>query len=85
MCQFLKGIREYTRIGPTHIRLLAAILQYAEKRQMHNPICIFSKELMERARILGAGTFIKISGNCMSMFITGTFPPVITFRKSYLF
>ncbi len=59
LSQFLKGIREDGRIGPTHISLFVAILQFAEERQMHNPICVFSKELMELAKISGAGTFYK--------------------------
>lgn len=57
--QFLKSIREDGRIGPTHISLFVAILQYAEERQLQNPICVFSKEIMPMAKISGIGTFNK--------------------------
>jgi hypothetical protein len=59
LSQFLKGIRNDGRIGLTHISLYLAILQYAEERQMQNPICVFRKELMELAKISGAGTYYK--------------------------
>jgi hypothetical protein len=59
LSKFLKGIRDDGRIGPTHISLFLAILQYAEERQLQDPICVFSKELMELAKISGAGTYYK--------------------------
>ena len=57
--QFLRSIREDGRIGPTHISLFVAILQYAEERGMHNPICVFSKDLMPSAKISTMGTYNK--------------------------
>jgi len=59
LSQFLKSIRGDGRIGHTHISLYLAILQYAEERQLQNPICVYRKELMELAKISGAGTYYK--------------------------
>ena len=56
---FLQEVRSDGRIGPSHISLFVAILQYAEERGMHNSICVFSKDLMPSAKISTMGTYNK--------------------------
>ena len=56
---FLNGARNDGRIGPSHISLFIAILQYAEERQGQNPVRVFSRELMPLAKISGSATFNK--------------------------
>jgi hypothetical protein len=54
---FLAGIREDPRIGPTHISLFVAILQYRNDHGFTNPVCVFGKDLMLLAKISAAGTY----------------------------
>ena len=57
--QFLSAVRSDGRIGPSHISLFISILQYAEDNQGHNPVYVFSKELMPLAKISGTATLNK--------------------------
>lgn len=56
---FLKEAREDGRIGPSHITLFLAILQYAEEKGGNKSIVVFSWELMPLAKISGIATFNK--------------------------
>lgn len=56
---FFQAIREDSRISPTHISLFMAIIQMWTKSNYQNPIRVFSRDLMELAKISGAATFFK--------------------------
>ena len=56
--RFMNEVREDGRIGPSHISLFIAILQYANL-QGENPICVFSRDLMPLAKISATATFNK--------------------------
>lgn len=58
LSRFLNEVGDDGRIGPSHISLYIAILQYAE-RYGENPVCAFSRDLMPLAKISGSATFNK--------------------------
>ncbi len=55
----LERIQNDNRLGPSHISLFIAILQYADKTEMKNPVSVYRKQLMPMAKILARGTFDK--------------------------
>jgi hypothetical protein len=54
---FFAGIREDPRINPVHISLYMAIMQHWNKNNCKSPICVFSWELMQLAKISGVATY----------------------------
>lgn len=56
---FLTKIRDDPRVGPTHISLFMAILQMASGKKIDEPISLFSKDLMQMAKISGIATYTK--------------------------
>jgi hypothetical protein len=59
---FFDAIRDDNRIGPTHISLFMAIVYYWVKNDCKNPVCIFSRDLMQLAKISGLSTYYKSVG-----------------------
>lgn len=59
LIHFMQQIKADGRIGPSHISLFVAILQYAEENGAQSPVCVFSKELMPLAKISTTATFNK--------------------------
>jgi len=57
---FFISIREDPRIGPLHISLFMAIIQYWHENNYVSPICVFRKELMRIAKISGVATYHRI-------------------------
>ena len=74
--QFLSNARNDGRIGPSHISLFIAILQYAEEHSEDNSILVFSRELMPLAKISG---FATINKNIRELHLYG----YITYIPSY--
>ena len=56
---FLNAIKEDSRISPVHISLFVAIMQYWNDNNFTNPINVFSKRLMQLAKISGLATYYK--------------------------
>ena len=56
---FLTNVRGDGRIGPSHISIFIAILQYASENEKQNPIRAFSRDLMPLAKISTTATFNK--------------------------
>lgn len=54
---FLTAIREDNRISPVHISLFMAIVQHWDESNCQSPICIFSRDLMQLAKISGVATY----------------------------
>ncbi len=59
LTRFIDDVKDDGRIGPSHISLFIAILQYAEQTKSLNPVCVFSKDLMPLAKISATATFNK--------------------------
>ena len=59
LSSFLNAIREDSRISPVHISLFIAIMQYWNDNNFSNPISIFTKRLMQLAKISGFATYYK--------------------------
>lgn len=56
---FLNAIREDSRISPVHISLFIAIMQYWNDNNFCSPMIVFSKTLMQLAKISGMATYYK--------------------------
>jgi hypothetical protein len=56
---FMRRVLDDPAIGPTHISLYLAILFNFEEQDYHNPISIFSRDLMKQAKISAIGTYYK--------------------------
>lgn len=56
---FLNAVREDNRISPVHISLFMAIIQHWNESNFQSPICVFSKDLMQFAKISGVATYHK--------------------------
>jgi hypothetical protein len=56
---FFSAIKEDSRISPVHISLFMAIMQYWNDNNCKNPICVFSGDLMQLAKISGVATYHK--------------------------
>jgi hypothetical protein len=50
------------RIGPVHVCLYLAILQYGERRTSATPFYIRREELMRLAKIRGKTTYFRVMG-----------------------
>ena len=57
---FLNFAKNDNRIGPIHISLFVAIIYCWQKNNCKSPVCVFSRELMELAKISGFSTYYKI-------------------------
>lgn len=57
--QFMGVASQEPRFSPCHISLFAAIL-YESHLQSNYPICIFSRQLMKKAKISGAATYHRV-------------------------
>src|SRR4051812_40168313 len=55
--EFFLAIREDSRISPIHISLFMAIVQHWNENNCKSPICVFSKDLMQLAKISGVATY----------------------------
>ena len=55
-----KTVRNDNRVGPIHMSLLMAIIYYWQKNDCNNPVCVFSRELMELSKITGVSTYYKM-------------------------
>ena len=55
----LQRMGDDNRLGPSHISLYLAILQYAEENRLESSIPVYRTELMPRAKILARKTFEK--------------------------
>lgn len=53
---FFTRVGQDPRIGPTHISLFMATLYFYEAQQV-NPISVFSRDLMHKAKILSSRTY----------------------------
>ena len=56
---FFSAIREDSRINPVHISLFMAIVQQWGKNNRQSPISVFSKELMQLAKISSIATYYR--------------------------
>ena len=56
---FLHAIREDSRISPAHISLFIAIMQCWSDNNFRNPMSVFTKKLMQLAKISGFATYYK--------------------------
>jgi hypothetical protein len=56
---FFVAIREDPRINAVHISLFMAVIQLWHEHNCLNPFCIFSRDLMQLAKISGAATYHK--------------------------
>ena len=56
---FLYAVREDSRISPVHISLFIAIMQCWNDSKFSNPISVFTKTLMQLAKISGSATYYK--------------------------
>lgn len=56
---FFSAIKEDPRINPVHISLFMAIMQHWNNNNCKSPICVFSRELMQLAKISGVATYHK--------------------------
>lgn len=56
---FFHSIRDDSRIGPVHISLFMAIIQFWKDNEYKSPICVFGHELMNLAKISGVATYHK--------------------------
>ena len=56
---FFTAIREDNRINPVHISLFMAIVQHWNNNNCKSPVCVFSKDLMQLAKISGVATYHK--------------------------
>jgi hypothetical protein len=54
---FFVAIQNDPRINPIHISLFMAILHYWNGNQCKNPISVFSRDLMQLAKISGTATY----------------------------
>ena len=54
---FFAAIREDPRINPVHISLFMAIMQHWNDNSCKSPICVFSRDLMQLAKISGVATY----------------------------
>jgi len=54
---FFTAIREDPRINPVHISLFMAIMQHWNANNCKSPICVFSRDLMQLAKISGVATY----------------------------
>ncbi len=54
---FFTAIREDPRINPVHISLFMAIMQHWNDNNCKSPICVFSRDLMQLAKISGVATY----------------------------
>lgn len=57
LIEFFMSIREDPRINPVHISLFMAIMQHWNENNCKNPVRIFSKDLMQLAKISGVATY----------------------------
>ena len=55
--KFFAAIREDPRISPVHISLFMAIVQHWNNNNCKSPVCAFSKDLMQLAKISGVATY----------------------------
>ena len=56
---FFKAIENDGRISVSHIGIFAALLQYRTSKENINPIIVFSREIMEIAKISAPATYLK--------------------------
>ena len=56
---FFRRIRDDSRIGPVHISLFMAIIQFWKENDYKSPICVFGHQLMSLAKISGVATYHK--------------------------
>ena len=54
---FFTAIREDNRISPVHVSLFMAIVQHWNNNNCKSPVCVFSKDLMQLAKISGVATY----------------------------
>jgi hypothetical protein len=54
---FFYSIKDDSRISPVHISLFMAIVQHWNENNCKNPICVFSRDLMQLAKISGVATY----------------------------
>lgn len=54
---FFSAIQEDNRISPVHISLFMAIVQHWNNNNCISPFCVFSKDLMQLAKISGVATY----------------------------
>jgi len=59
LIEFFSAIKDDTRIGPVHISLFMAIMQHWNQNKCKSPIRVFSRELMQLAKISGVATYHK--------------------------
>lgn len=59
LCNFFKAVQDDGRISVTHIGIYAALLHYRARRNMQNPVCAFSHEIMALAKIASSFTYYK--------------------------
>ena len=57
LTEFFSAIKDDARIGPVHISLFMAIMQQWAKNDGKNPFSVFSRELMQLAKISGVATY----------------------------
>jgi hypothetical protein len=57
LIEFFIAIREDSRISPVHISLFMAIMQHWNEHDCKSPISVFSKDLMQLAKISGVATY----------------------------
>ncbi len=60
LADFFQAIAHDPRISSTHIGIYAALLHYWQVHNFQNPICAFSYEIMQLAKISGSATYHKI-------------------------
>ena len=60
IADFFHAIHNDGRIGPVHIGLYAALLQYWQTSGFKNPISAYSYQIMAVARISAGNTYYKL-------------------------
>lgn len=57
LSDFFEAVRSDGRISTTHISIYAALLQYRKQQGFINPIQVFSREIMDIAKISSSITY----------------------------
>jgi len=57
LSDFFNAIAGDPRISITHIGIYASLLQYWKEHDYKNPLCVFSHEIMQKAKISARSTY----------------------------
>lgn len=71
--------------GPSHISLYVAILHFASCQSYNNPVTVFSRDLMKRAKIAGFATYHKCMRDLKAIGLINYVPSCNPFLGSLIY